>query len=238
MTARPSLEHARMATDDLPVALIAPAGADADVYRSQLSRRGGQVLAFTSVQAFKEGCAPQLLSGIAMDLSCLALLPDEERAFVAALADSFPLVRLRRVGPPADVAGTYGGAALSGDELLDAFFADVRKRRARRVRLDDRYPLVLGVIVHADERSLDRPGMRASTANLSRGGFYVVTPEIPSRGTCLIVVPKLGDDTPMKCEVRWSTPWGASTQVLPGFGVKILSMTSKQKAAIEKLLEP
>ena len=102
-----------MATDDLPVALIAPA-ADTDVYRSQLARHGGQVLAFTSVQAFKEGCAPQLLSGIAMDLTCLALLPDEDRSFVAALAESFPLVRLRRVGPPEEIAGTYGGEAKAG----------------------------------------------------------------------------------------------------------------------------
>lgn len=226
-----------MAQDDYPIALIAPPGPDAEAYRSQLARHGAQVLAFPSVQAFKEGCAPQLLSGIAVDLSCLALLPDDERAFVTALADSFPLLRLRRVGSPAEVGGTFGGSALQGDALLDAFFADVKKMRARGVRLEERYALVLGVLVHSDERSLGGPGVRASTANLSRGGFYVVSPDVPAKGTCLVVIPKLGDDTPIPCEVRWSTPWGGSTQVLPGFGVRVLSLTSKQKAAVEKLLE-
>ncbi|MGC4114962.1 MAG: PilZ domain-containing protein [Myxococcales bacterium] len=227
-----------MASDDLPIALIAPAGADAEVYRSQLARRGAQVLTFTSVQAFKEGCSPQLLSGIAVDLSCLAQLPEEDRAFVTALAESFPVVRLRRVGPPNEIGGTFGGSALAGEEFLSAFFEDARKRRARGVRLEERHPRVLGVLVYGDERSLGGPGLRASTGNLSRNGFYVVSPEVPSRGTCLLVIPKLGDETPIPCEVRWSTPWGASMQVLPGFGVKIVSMTAKQKSALEKLLEP
>ncbi len=226
-----------MAAEALPVALIAAPGPDSDLYRSQLARRGAQVLAFTSLRAFREGCPPLLLSGIAVDLACLASLSEDDKAFVAALGESFPVVRLRRVGPPEEIGGTYGGAAKAGDELLAAFFADARAMRQRGVRLDQRHPLVLGVLVYPDERSLGGPGTRASISNLSRHGFYVVTPEAPASPTCLVVVPGLGDETPIPCEVRWSMPWGASMQVLPGFGVRCQSLTAKQRAAVEKLLE-
>ena len=75
-------------------------------------------------------------------------------------------------------------------------------------------------------------------SNLSRRAVIPLLSRRPVlTGRTLLVFPKLGDDTPIPCEVRWSTPWGATTAVLPGFGVRFRSLTAKQKAALDKLLE-
>ena len=102
-----------MVADDVALALIAPGGPDSDFYRSQLVRHGAQVSVFSSVAAFRDGCAGLRLSGLAADLACMASLPEDEKAFLGGLVDSFPFARLRRVGPPHEIAGTYGGEAFS-----------------------------------------------------------------------------------------------------------------------------
>ena len=225
-----------MAIEDLAIALVAPAGPDAETYRSRLAWRGAQTFSFTSLSALREGCAGLRLSGLAVDLACIASLPEDEKAFLAELVDSFPLVRLRRVGPPDEVAGTYAGKARAGDELLSAFFKDARATRPRGVRLEVRRDLVLGTILYPSERNVGGPGQRASISNLSRNGFFVVTAEPPAQGTCWLVIPRLGDEGPVRCEVRWTMPWGESMQMLPGFGVRCLSLTDQQRKTIDELL--
>ncbi|MBI5544372.1 MAG: PilZ domain-containing protein [Deltaproteobacteria bacterium] len=222
--------------NEVPVALIAPRGPDADCYQRHLVRHGAAVSTYPALADFQEGCAGLLFSGLAVDLGSLAGLAEDERAFVAGLVDSFAFVRLRRVGPPEEIAGTFQGKAFAGEELLAPFLHEARSRRPRGVRLEDRHARVLSVFIYRSERDLGRPGTAASISNLSKGGFYVVTPEPAPKERCLLVVPELGDETPIPCEVRWSTPWGASTQVLPGFGVRCLSLTVRQKEMLTALL--
>jgi len=220
------------------VALIAPRGADADCYETQLVRHGLEVSRYGSLADFREGCAGRLFSGVAVDLGCLASLAEEIKPFVTELTRSFPLLRLRRVGAPDEVGGMFDGRALTGEELVEPFAKEVRVCRPRGVRLEDRRDRILSALLFASEKELGGPGTRASIANLSRTGFYVVTPLPAPRERCLLVVPELADATPIECEVRWSMPWGASTQVLPGFGVKCLSLTGKQRDALAALLAP
>ncbi len=217
------------------VALIAH-GPEAEFFEQHLVRSGLEVSTFAAIADFREGCGGRSFSGVAVELGCLAALPDEHREFVAELERSFPVLRLRRVRGPDEVGGVFQGKALAGEALLASFVAEVHACRPRGVRLQDRRDRVLSALVFADERELGGPGCRASIANLSKTGFYVVTPVPAPRGRCLLVVPGLSDATPIPCEVRWSMPWGASTQVLPGFGVRCLALTARQREALAELL--
>jgi len=226
-----------MQTSAAVVALLAPPGQELELYRKELSRRGAEVRQYPSVAQFHDGCPGRELSGVGVDLRCLARLSSDEQGFLGELERSFPLLRVRRGQSAEEIAGIWEGREAAGDALLEPFFARAARQGPRAVRLDARHPLVLGVLIYGSDAERDGGGTRASVSNASRGGFYVVTPDPAPGEKCLLVIPKLGDETPVPCEGRWSMPWNGSSQVLPGFGVRCVSMTSQQREALFALLD-
>jgi hypothetical protein len=222
----------------LSVALIAPYAEGHEIYRRELLHRGDvDVSHFTSLKEFREGCPGRSFSGVVVDLATAARFDEVERSFFSQLASSFPILRIRKVGPPDRVSGTFFGHSLSGDELISGFLAEAAKVKPRGVRLEDRRSLILSVQVFAERDEVGGLGLRASISNVSKSGFFVVTPREPPRERLFLVVKDFVDSTPVACDVRWTMPWGTSRQSFPGFGVSFSALTARQERELSQLLE-
>jgi Tfp pilus assembly protein PilZ len=216
------------------IAFVAHPSEDRDLFLSRLVRHGNvEPDSFFSVDEFKRAGRGRLYSGVVVDLKTVALLDENDKPFFEELARSFPVLRVRRIGEPDQISGTVEGRPLAGQALLEAFVDGLcRKAKPRCVRTEERRSLVLSVLVRA------APGgepLRANVANVSHGGFFVVTPHELRCERLYLEVQDLDDRTPIVCAVRWRMPWGTSQRSLPGYGVAFESITTSQAEQLERL---
>ena len=224
-----------MTSPTLHLAFVAHPSEDRALFLSRLVRHGNvEPDDFLSFDELRRGSCGRSYSGVVVDLKTLSLLEADERPFFEELAGSLPVLRIRRVGEPDEISGTVEGRPLAGEALLAAFVDGLcRKARPRGIRAEERRNLVLSVLVR---ETPDGEPFRASIANVSRGGFFVVTPRERGGDRVHLEIQELTDRTPIVCETRWAMPWGASRRSLPGYGVAIDSIRDGQRAELEKLL--
>ncbi|RNC73150.1 MAG: PilZ domain-containing protein [Desulfuromonadales bacterium] len=174
--------------------------------------------------------------GILLDVPTLVRSSSEEKAFLHDLLQIYPTVRLKWDPRCGAVRTHYYGHHREESPGLEAF---VRNQCVpflpRTIRLSERMPLHLNVMVSPDSAFREGETIRTATMNVSSGGCFIIGAGPWRRGDRLwLRIAGLADATPIGIDVRWCKEWGEKPG-MPGIGVTFSAITEEQVAELGRL---
>lgn len=169
--------------------------------------------------------------GILVDLAAMIKAKDEEKVIACALANVYPALRVRTMGPML-IPMTMPGTAAQDKSLSDFLQKTCATFSPRRLRAGRRNEVCLPVS-RGEGAALER----GVTLNLSWGGAFILDlhPERFFVGQQLLVdLPGLV--TAVQVEIIWLQAWGERR--MPGYGVRFMVLDATLASALEQVLPP
>lgn len=144
----------------------------------------------------------------------------------AASPDDQPEVRIS--GEMGDEA-SYAPSIMLFAETSGEAAEDERRREARRA-------YDVAVYVHHDGEEF--VGL---CGDVSEGGLFVATHDAPPKGSLIeleFLMPDSDEEFRLEAEVRWvRKEWDEEARVAPGFGVRFIDLSDKDRARLDRVLE-
>lgn len=218
------------------ILLICREGKSRQQYQSELDLPGVLLVCVQALMQFfrREVYCP--LNGILVDMPTYMQGSEEEKRLLTDLVGIFPALRIKCQESSGEIRTLPFGAAYPGNISPAVFvrtyctsFVQRKIRTCERSQLN--LPALLDKVVPEEAVS----GVRSVTADISRGGCFLVSFEpwsVGDRGW--LILPELKDTAPIPVEVRWIRLWGAYRS-LPGMGVRFIDLTEAQKAELGSL---
>lgn len=196
----------------------------------------GELVIVASLGELFSAMEREAFSGILLDVPSLVRATKEEKSLLYDLIHIFPTLRVKWDPRSASVRALFYDFAPGPDAGVDTF---VRKQCAsfspRIIRLRDRLPLHLNILVSSDPSFPEGATTRTATLNISVGGCFIIGVEEWEQGSRLWVrMVNLADPAPIGVEVRWRKGWGEAPGI-PGVGVRFLEMGPGQQEDIRNL---
>lgn len=175
-------------------------------------------------------CAYQ---GIMVDLITSVKASREDKDIAQNVLDAFPVIQLKWDQQTNNIHTISNGAA-SGGTLAHFIDHECRPFKPRAVRINARKCTNFNVLICKNIEMDPSQTEHSVTVNISKGGCFLFSCQNWSNiSEIWMVVHELDDKTPIQGEIRWRQPWG-KTMAIPGIGIQIKHITSKQKTQLEE----
>lgn len=218
------------------ILLICRKGKSRQVYQAELDLPGVELVCVQSLMEFfrREVYCP--LNGILVDMPTYLRSSEEEKRLLSDLVGIFPALRLKYHESTGEIRtlpfGTTYPANTAPSLFAQKFCASFAQRR---IRTCERSLLNLPALLNMSLPVENISGARTVTANISRGGCFLVSFEpwlVGERGW--LVLPELKDNAPIAVEICSIRSWGEYGS-LPGMGVRFIELTRSQKDELSRL---
>ena len=218
------------------ILLICRKGKSRQVYQADLDLPGVALVCVQGLMEFfsRETYCP--LNGILVDMPTYMRSSEEEKRLLSDLVGIFPALRLKYHELSGEIRTLPFGTAYPANTAPSVF---VQKYCTpfvqRKIRTSERSLLNLPALLNMSLPVENVYGARSVTANISRGGCFLVRFEpwmVGEQGW--LVLPELKDNAPIPVEVCTVRLWGEYGS-LPGMGVRFIDLTSSQKVELSRL---
>lgn len=160
-------------------------------------------------------------NGIVFDDALARSGTHQQRELVRAALEIFPALRLRQ---PSDLQGL--GYFLS--QSCTAF-------PARAMRSTERYKINFNILLSTDLGWSPTKVEPTVTSDVSEGGCFIsFAREWKLGNEVWFTVYELGDNKPIRAEIRWQAPWGKAMRY-PGLGVRFTQIDPEQAKALVEI---
>lgn len=218
------------------ILLICREGKSRQIYKAELDLPGVSLVCVQALMEFFHRGVYCPLNGIMVDMPTYMRSSEEEKRLLTDLVVLFPALRLRCQEATGEVRTLPFGTAYPGNTPPAVF---VQKHCAlsapRKIRTSERSLLNMPALLNRSLPVENVSGTRSVTINVSRGGCFLIWFELWAVGDRgWLVLPELEDQTPIAVEVCSVRLWGEQ-HVLPGVGVKFITLTGAQKIELNHL---
>jgi hypothetical protein len=222
--------------DATTVLLICREGRSRQVYQAELDDTGVSPVCVPALMEFFRRDVYCPLNGILVDMPTYMRSSEEEKRLLTELVGLFPALRLKCNESTGEIRTLPFGTAFPGNTSPAVF---VQKYCtvfvARKIRTCERSKLHLPALLGRSLPLENLFGARSVTANISRGGCFLVSFApwlVGDRGW--LVLSDLNDTTPISVEVCSIRLWG-ECNTLPGMGVRFIDLTVTQQDEVGRL---
>ncbi|MDD2542366.1 MAG: PilZ domain-containing protein [Desulfuromonadaceae bacterium] len=218
------------------ILLICREGKSRQVYQAELDVPGVLLVCVQTLMQFfrREVYCP--LNGILVDMPTYIRSSEEEKRLLTDLVGLFPALRLRCHEPSGEIRTLPFGTGCPGNIGPAIFVQEYCTNFVQRsIRTSERSLLNIPALLNTSIPVEQVSSARSVTANISRGGCFLISFEpwgVGDRGW--LVLPTLIDNTPIPVEVRSIQLWGECCS-LPGMGVRFIELTKAQKDELKRL---
>ena len=218
------------------VLLICREGESRQVYQEELDSSEVRLVGVQTLMEFfrREVYCP--LHGILVDMPTYMRSSEDEKRLMTELVTLFPALRLKCNESTGEIRTLPFGTIYTGNIAPAAF---VQKHCAtvapRNIRTSERHQMNLPALLSTSLPVVNTSDTKTVTANMSRGGCFIVGFEpwtVGDRGW--LTLPELKDETPIQVEVCSVLPWG-KPRALPGMGIRFIDLTLLQNIELKRL---
>ncbi|MGK5085250.1 PilZ domain-containing protein [Bdellovibrionota bacterium FG-1] len=212
------------------LAVISKNETSRNFFSSQIDIAGASSRTFANLLDFKRNSGVDQFSGVVIDFKSILSSEAAEKAFLADVEGSFPLLRIIHCEPGVKVSGIVEDLNLEGADIFERFIQDrCRPFLARGVRMHRRLIVHLNVVL----QGMNNESVLTNTYNISPEGLFIIDSRNHPVGNIIrFTVQEFTDLTPIEAEVRWNLKWGVTSGHLPGIGVQFRSISQAQKAQL------
>jgi hypothetical protein len=225
-------DHSKVTT----ILLICREGKSRQLYQAGLDSSGVSLVCVHTLMQFFRRDLYRPLSGILVDMPTYMQSSEEEKRLVTDLVELFPALRIKCQESSGTIRtlpfGTAYPANTSPADFVQKYCAPFVPRM---IRTGERSPLNMPALLNTAVPADTLSGARSVTADISRGGCFLISFEpwrVGARGW--LTLPELNDTAPIPVEVRWVRLWG-ECRSLPGMGIRFADLTESQKAELGRL---
>ncbi len=171
-----------------------------------------------------------LYSGLLVDLSSIIKSKGEEKIVAYTLANFFPTLRVRTMGPML-VPMTMPGSAKQDKSLEDFIHVTCPAHVHRKLRFFRRHPVYLATLIRCNGSEY-----RGFTLNLSWGGAFIVDvyPEkFSDEKDISLDIPEL--EFNLEASICWTKTWG--NRHVPGIGISFKGLSESVESVFAGILK-
>lgn len=222
------------------IVIIAPGRESMALYKIYLTKYSNFIFRpYFQIEDFtKEMFDSQNYAGFIVDLRSLLKADPDARDLFIDLTESFPLIRISHTIDKKTVKGNIRDKNFEDAQLFDYFINELCRRfRPRGLRVRRRKKIFLNVYLDFSNEGTSSELIKSNTVDISQIGSFVISDRDSHEDDVLyMVIKELSDQTPIKCKVKWTLPWGSSEKHLPGFGVTFIRIKPEQQDELTTLL--
>jgi hypothetical protein len=201
----------------MQIAFVSKGGAVLDAARKLFSEKGIDLIHLKSISDLFHELPETQISGVVVDIRTVIRASEPEKSWLKNMEQIIPNIRIN--WRPAEGFSVLSDApGFSGAEGLSLFLdhcRTVKPRVPRKYKHREKNLNLLLWPVGAPEEE----AQRAFTLNISAGGLFVCTCDVPPAGTLLWVRLLEVDSRPVRVLVKWGLAWREGMHI-PGFGGK------------------